>query len=265
MATTLERTLSKGSMGGSNADLSNSRTPSTTREYYGFVLYLSSIVAFIVYIIWAVFPDKGLRSIGITYYPSRQWALVIPIWILGLIPFTIAMFTAINLLNTPPFDSFLTLTDEHARLLNLTTTNIERILDRDLIPDLEDVPITLVNKCLSHDLPRGAWGDTESPTTPPMTPPMLSPRPSRRPRLARAGELVSDGIPEEDEASGNMSSANSARHAATHPEIPYTAYSMSSPRPGAGSGLASTAATVPPFDDIPRGRPRQRSGSIIEL
>ncbi|KAH6573092.1 hypothetical protein BASA62_003126 [Batrachochytrium salamandrivorans] len=128
------------------------RTHSATREYYGFVIYLSSILALLIYCAWAVLPDKALRGIGITYYPSRHWALVVPIWILGLIPFTLMMFTAINLLNTPTFESFKTLTDEHARMMSLTSDSLDRILQPQLIPKLEDVPITLVNRCFSHGI-----------------------------------------------------------------------------------------------------------------
>ncbi|EGF76482.1 hypothetical protein BATDEDRAFT_28426 [Batrachochytrium dendrobatidis JAM81] len=127
------------------------RTPSTTREYYGFVLYLSSFVSFALYILWSVLPDRALHSIGITYYPSRNWALTIPLWILGLIPFTLVVFTATNLLNTPPFQSFMTLTDKHARTMALTSDGLNRVLKPELIPALEDVPIALVNRCWSHE------------------------------------------------------------------------------------------------------------------
>ncbi|KAI8890759.1 PIG-P-domain-containing protein, partial [Backusella circina FSU 941] len=44
------------------------KTPSY--EYYGFVMYLISFVAFGIYLIWAYVPDEILHSLGITYYPN---------------------------------------------------------------------------------------------------------------------------------------------------------------------------------------------------
>ncbi|KAK6098010.1 hypothetical protein MT418_002084 [Batrachochytrium dendrobatidis] len=82
---------------------------------------------------------------------TRNWALTIPLWILGLIPFTLVVFTATNLLNTPPFQSFMTLTDKHARTMALTSDGLNRVLKPELIPALEDVPIALVNRCWSHE------------------------------------------------------------------------------------------------------------------
>eukprot|EP00842_Homolaphlyctis_polyrhiza_P003167 jgi/Hompol1/3851/HPOL_006784-RA len=125
---------------------------SATREYYGFVLYMASFVAVVLYCVWAVFPDEALEHIGITYYPSRHWALVCPLWTLGLIPFTLLMFTGANLVKTPPLDELCTLADQHATVLALHDTQaITRIVDRRRVPELQDVPVWLVNRCWLHD------------------------------------------------------------------------------------------------------------------
>lgn len=52
-----------------------------TYEYYGFVLYLASSLAFLMYILWSYLPSPFLHALGITYYPDRWWALAIPAWI----------------------------------------------------------------------------------------------------------------------------------------------------------------------------------------
>ncbi|CAO3644630.1 unnamed protein product [Cunninghamella blakesleeana] len=75
-------------------------------EYYGFVMYLTSFVVFGIYIIWAYVPDQVLHELGITYYPNRYWALAIPIWLMTLVWFIFFSYMIINLMNTPPFDSF---------------------------------------------------------------------------------------------------------------------------------------------------------------
>ena len=120
------------------------------REYYGFVLYLSSFAGFIMYLIWGLVPDSILRSYGITYYPSRHWAIIIPIWIAGLIPFTILVYTSLNLLKTPDFDSFDLLTDDYS-ITEISESQLCKILQDDSIPDLQDVPLNVVNRCWSVD------------------------------------------------------------------------------------------------------------------
>lgn len=52
-----------------------------TYEYYGFVLYLASSLAFFLYIMWSYLPSPFLHQLGITYYPNRWWSLAIPAWI----------------------------------------------------------------------------------------------------------------------------------------------------------------------------------------
>ncbi|KAI8370173.1 PIG-P-domain-containing protein [Choanephora cucurbitarum] len=79
-------------------------------EYYGFVMYLSSFVVFGIYILWAYLPDGVLDQLGITYYPSRYWALAIPIWLMTFVWFIFLSFMAINLMNTPSFDSIYCIT-----------------------------------------------------------------------------------------------------------------------------------------------------------
>jgi hypothetical protein len=49
-------------------------------EVYGFCLYVSSFVIFVLYLLWSLLPDEYLISLGITYYPSKWWALALPAW-----------------------------------------------------------------------------------------------------------------------------------------------------------------------------------------
>ncbi|KAJ3044392.1 hypothetical protein HDV00_002284 [Rhizophlyctis rosea] len=129
------------------------RNAAIAREYYGFVIYLSTIVGLILYLLWALLPDAILHSVGITYYPSRHWALVIPIWILGLIPFITLMFLGHNLFITPSLDSLYTITDEFA---NPMPASDFHKLSKDSVPDLQDIPIGVVSEYLY--LPRGEEG-----------------------------------------------------------------------------------------------------------
>ncbi|KAI9253187.1 PIG-P-domain-containing protein [Sporodiniella umbellata] len=116
-------------------------------EYYGFVMYLASFVAFGIYLIWAFVPDSILRSLGITYYPHRYWALAVPVWLMTIVWFVFISNMTINLMNTTPFDSHYCVTDEHANVMRIEN---QRSLNQpsDWIPELHDIPIGLVNHFL---------------------------------------------------------------------------------------------------------------------
>ncbi|KAF9408053.1 hypothetical protein BGZ76_005944, partial [Entomortierella beljakovae] len=121
-------------------------TKTPTYEYYGFVLYLVSAITYVMYLGWAYLPKEVLDSMGITYYPSKYWSLALPIWLFMLVIYLYIAFFAINLYNTQPFDSFLTITDEHAN--QFLTMNSASSLTDDFVPDLMDIPIGMVNACL---------------------------------------------------------------------------------------------------------------------
>ncbi|KAF9183166.1 hypothetical protein BGZ50_004411 [Haplosporangium sp. Z 11] len=121
-------------------------TKTPTYEYYGFVLYLVSGITYAMYLGWAYLPKEVLDSMGITYYPSKYWSLALPIWLFVLVIYLYVAFFAINLYNTAPFDSFQTITDEHANPFH--TMNSASSLTEDFVPDLMDIPIGMVNACL---------------------------------------------------------------------------------------------------------------------
>ncbi|KAI9090558.1 PIG-P [Phlyctochytrium arcticum] len=125
-------------------------TASEIREYYGFVVYLASFVAFGAYLCWAILPDEVLHAVGIYYYPTRWWAIVFPIYILGLIPFTLLMFNGINLWRTPSLSSYYTLADEKTPIMELppSEAKLRKLMSEDSIPEIEDVPISIVNEVL---------------------------------------------------------------------------------------------------------------------
>jgi hypothetical protein len=44
---------------------------SRASEFYGFVAWASTSVLFVVYILWALFPDGWIEALGVDWYPSR--------------------------------------------------------------------------------------------------------------------------------------------------------------------------------------------------
>ena len=80
-----------------NARLPRAHPKVPTYEYYGFVLYVFSSLAFLIYILWAYLPAPFLHSyVRITYYPSRWWALAIPCQLVMTVLYIFAALASYN-------------------------------------------------------------------------------------------------------------------------------------------------------------------------
>ncbi|KJF60566.1 DNA-repair protein complementing XP-A cells [Coccidioides immitis RS] len=67
-----------------------------TYEYYGFVLYLTSSLAFLMYLLWSFLPSPFLHQLGIYYYPNRWWSLAIPSFLVMTIIYIYVALAAYN-------------------------------------------------------------------------------------------------------------------------------------------------------------------------
>lgn len=83
-----------------------------TYEYYGFVLYLFSSVAFLMYLLWSYLPSPFLHALGISYYPNRWWALAVPAFLVMLLVY---IYVALALYNT--------------EMLTVPLSNVETVVD----------------------------------------------------------------------------------------------------------------------------------------
>ncbi|KAK6117760.1 hypothetical protein DH2020_048489 [Rehmannia glutinosa] len=63
-----------------------------TSEVYGFVGFITTLAATVIFITWAYVPDNWLHSIGIYYYPSRYWALSVPTHVMVIIVLAIGLY-----------------------------------------------------------------------------------------------------------------------------------------------------------------------------
>lgn len=99
--------------------------PAPTVESQGFVLYIGSLVAYVMYLVWAFLPQRWLVAIGIEWYPSRfvppsvfstrgscitdfvrfglirDWALLVPAWIVMLVAFVYISYFLLTMYSTP--------------------------------------------------------------------------------------------------------------------------------------------------------------------
>ncbi|KAG2285269.1 hypothetical protein Bca52824_044873 [Brassica carinata] len=111
-------------------------------EVYGFVGSISTVVATVIFLIWAYVPDKLLESIRIRYYPSRYWALATPTYLM----MTLLLGLAFILVSTsPPLHtqplSIPCLVNEYSRELGEFDPQMEEEDERPIDPT-SDIDIT---------------------------------------------------------------------------------------------------------------------------
>nr|XP_023013015.1 phosphatidylinositol N-acetylglucosaminyltransferase subunit P [Leptinotarsa decemlineata] len=92
--------------------------PTPSRAVYGFVMYLSFRIFFIIYVIWAVIPEEWFVSIGITFLPQRYWAVAVPVYFLTVLTiFAFVIYPGFGLYMTPNVDDLRTITDHFGKKL----------------------------------------------------------------------------------------------------------------------------------------------------
>ena len=75
-------------------------------EVYGFVGWIISLFAIVIFLIWAYTPNSFLLQMGISYYPDKWWAIAFPTHMCVSVLFLMWVInTGINLVNTPPLHS----------------------------------------------------------------------------------------------------------------------------------------------------------------
>jgi PIG-P len=80
-------------------------------------LLLFSRCLTVAYLVWAYVPESVLQSAGITYYPSKYWALAVPSYLLFIIPVMITAYIGLNMIDTPPLHSMDTIIGTATRLV----------------------------------------------------------------------------------------------------------------------------------------------------
>lgn len=81
-------------------------------EVYGFVGSIWIVVATGIFLIWAYVPDKFLESLGIYYYPSKYWAMAMPLYLMVTLLLALVFYIGLNFMSTSTTTSFNTLFGE---------------------------------------------------------------------------------------------------------------------------------------------------------
>ncbi|KAF5310794.1 hypothetical protein D9619_008064 [Psilocybe cf. subviscida] len=123
-------------------------------EFYGFVAWTSTYLFFVLYILWAVLPDEWIVWTGVTWYPNREWALLVPSWTVVTVIFTYITYSALAIRATPAFNEMRTITDSRAAWPSHEDGDYNPYIasaESNAIPEIYDIPIGLVNHVLYHD------------------------------------------------------------------------------------------------------------------
>ncbi|KDQ58662.1 hypothetical protein JAAARDRAFT_128781 [Jaapia argillacea MUCL 33604] len=122
-------------------------------EFYGFATLISTYLLFVVYLLWALLPDEWIVWLGVEWYPSREWSLLIPAYTIVVILLTYFTYFALAIRATPAFNDLSTMIGE----LTLVSSNLDATkphqylshLQKDgAMREMHDVPIGLVNRIL---------------------------------------------------------------------------------------------------------------------
>ncbi|WVZ87706.1 hypothetical protein U9M48_034304 [Paspalum notatum var. saurae] len=140
-------------------------------EVYGFVGSITTVIATAVYLAWAYMSEPVLRSLGITYYPSkiatvlismyfsskelghsasnnRYWALAVPSFVIVAVALSMAIYMGLNFVATPPPTSFSTIFDENSRERTTFSPAMEE--ERPIEP-ISDISIAQINNLMFSD------------------------------------------------------------------------------------------------------------------
>jgi len=124
---------------------SRSRAP----EFYGFVAWAVTCLLFVLYFLWAILPDEWVVWLGVTWYPNREWALLVPAWTIVTVLLTYFTYFSMALRGTPAFSDTSTYTDSRGQYPDVSGPNPYLAYARpDAIPEAYDIPIGLVNRVL---------------------------------------------------------------------------------------------------------------------
>mmetsp|Transcript_29876 Transcript_29876/g.41334 ORF Transcript_29876/g.41334 Transcript_29876/m.41334 type:complete len:176 (-) Transcript_29876:2-529(-) len=123
------------------APLSEEDSGANSAEAYGFVGWISSAIAYVIYIVWAFVPEAYLHQVGVTYYPSKFWAVALPAHLCVTVIFVFWIYESLNMMSAHPPTSLSTIRDKHTR------PPPPRRFD-DCVPSIYDIPIHEVSKTL---------------------------------------------------------------------------------------------------------------------
>ncbi|GAC92983.1 hypothetical protein PHSY_000543 [Pseudozyma hubeiensis SY62] len=126
-------------------------TERSSGEYYGFALFIFATLLWVGWIAWALTPDHVLQSVGIGWYPNREWAFLLPAWSLFAVLAVYAGFIGLNARNTPELGEVVNVTDTAQNVLPISMEDEMHLFDdqdrlEKSLHDIYDLPPTYVSR-----------------------------------------------------------------------------------------------------------------------
>lgn len=90
---------------------SNGEIDGSSKSILSFVAWTASIFVYLCFVAWAVLPGKTLHYFGITYYPSRYYAVALPAYVLVVYSLSGLAYMGLNMFNTLDPEDKATMTD----------------------------------------------------------------------------------------------------------------------------------------------------------
>lgn len=106
-------------------------------DAYSFVAWIASLAVYICFFLWAFSPSDVLKALGITYYPSRYYAIAIPCYVIVTYLFVNISYVAYNMLYTVDPADFRSFRDkgDHPK----ATTMCQQFSSGEGMPDIGDI------------------------------------------------------------------------------------------------------------------------------
>jgi phosphatidylinositol glycan class P protein len=120
----------------------HSPAPQPERAVYGFLLLVSSLSAFIIYVLVSYLPDWiFVDLIGWDYLPDKYWSIALPAYLIVITLMILPLYLSINMTKVNDLSSINSITDEFSlskeSQVQLTKTGLEP----NSIDPVYDIPI----------------------------------------------------------------------------------------------------------------------------
>ena len=113
---------------------------------YSFVAWIATFVVYTVFFLWAILPYDFIYQYGITYYPSRYYAIALPAYIIVVYFVVNLSYIGWNMLNTLEPEDYGTFRDPHGS--KSASPMYVRCGGKDGIPNMGDIDPMQISKLL---------------------------------------------------------------------------------------------------------------------
>ena len=114
---------------------------------YAFACWLATIVSYVAFLAWAFLPESVLQNYGITYYPSKYYALALPAYMIVLYWFVSISYIAVNMIFTLDGTKSNTVYDSFTVPIQ-SDTNVNPTQSLKSVPEVGDVSPAIVSRYL---------------------------------------------------------------------------------------------------------------------